>query len=300
MNKLRSDSAFCQLTPEQVEALEGWLFEERLGYPKVVEKLKAEFGLETSLSGVRRFYKRLDMERSRVSLVDVVEMSAVVREALKRGSLKPGMLALANKCAFELMMQPREDWCVREITALMRAITSAEAGARKQTDFEREEKERQERERLRKVRESWELTPADIEQEKEELRQERAARKKAKQAAAELQSKASSGGLDAAANLPTPHPGPLPVERRGNKDASAASIVSDRPRVSDPPTPRGTSGKRAGERGSSNPTYPSGADDPVKKDADAAWQPNVLEQPEYVENYVPDQVEHRLTPLNAA
>src|SRR5215472_10508219 len=101
MNKLRSDSAFCQLTPEQIEALEGWLFEERLSYPKVLEKLKAEFGLETSLTAIRRFYKRLEMERSRESLMDVAEMSKVVREALKAGNLKPGMLVLANKCAFE-------------------------------------------------------------------------------------------------------------------------------------------------------------------------------------------------------
>lgn len=122
MNKLRSDSAFCQLTPEQVDVLEGWLFEERLGYPKVLEKLKAEFGLETSLTGVRRFYKRLEMERSRASLMDVVEMSGLTVEALRGGTLKPGMLALANKCAFELMMQSPPP--IRKVRALLRAISN--------------------------------------------------------------------------------------------------------------------------------------------------------------------------------
>ena len=102
MNKLRSDSAFCQLTPEQVDVLEGWLFEERLGYPTVLEKLKAEFGLETSLTGLRRFYKRLEMERSRVSLMDAVEMGGLAVEALRSGTLKPGMLVLANKCAIRV------------------------------------------------------------------------------------------------------------------------------------------------------------------------------------------------------
>ena len=74
MNKLRSDSAFCQLTPEQTETLEVWLFEERLGYSQVLEMLKSEFGFETSLTGIRRFYKRLEMERSRASLMDAVEI----------------------------------------------------------------------------------------------------------------------------------------------------------------------------------------------------------------------------------
>ena len=83
MNKLRSDSTFCQLTPQQADTLEGWLFEERLSYPKVVERLKTEFGLETSLTGVRRFYKRLDVERSAQSLMDAAEMSGLTVEALK-------------------------------------------------------------------------------------------------------------------------------------------------------------------------------------------------------------------------
>src|SRR5579862_8686537 len=103
MNKLRSDSAFCQLTSEQAETLEGWLFEERLGYPKVVEKLKAEFGLETSLTGVRRYYKRVDFERSALSLMDAAEMSGLTVQALKSGELKPAMMLYANKCLFDLL-----------------------------------------------------------------------------------------------------------------------------------------------------------------------------------------------------
>jgi hypothetical protein len=281
MNKLRSDSAFCQLTPEQTEALEGWLFEERLSYPKVLEKLKAEFGLDTSLTAIRRFYKRLEMERSRESLMDVVEMSGAVREALKAGNLKPGMLVLANKCAFELMMQPREDWCVRELTALLRAITCAEAGARKQAEFERE----QERLRVIKVDREWrELARrAEREEEEEEVLQE--------QAAAEVAKKADNE-LNADVDATSPRPSPPKAEREIRPEASATPGVSGCPGPSDPLAPRGTSGERAGERGSSISRNLSGADAP--------WQPNVLEHPECSQGNLEEEAERRLTPLNAA
>ena len=320
MNKLRSDSAFCQLTPQQADTLEGWLFEERLSYRKVVERLKAEFGLETSLTGVRRFYKRLDLGRSRQSLVDVVETSGWAVEALKGGNLKPGMLLLANKCAFELMM--KSDPPIRKVTALLRAITSSEAHTMRQTVRDQEEAELRERKRLKEVEESWRITPWDLEQEREDRRQERAARKKAKLEAAEKAASpraetdrtASADQFDAKMNLPTPHPGPMasqarhesvsrkelcasrnvvPVEGRGS---GSVPVVPACPQPSDSLAPRGTSGERAGlpavalakggERGICIST----------KDDGDTWQPSVVEEREYAENHLTEEAENRLTP----
>jgi hypothetical protein len=51
MNKLRSESVFSQLTPEQVETLEGWLFEENLSYKEALERVQNEFRVEASLRG---------------------------------------------------------------------------------------------------------------------------------------------------------------------------------------------------------------------------------------------------------
>ena len=263
MNKLRSDSAFCRLTPEQVDVLEGWLFEERLGYPKVLEKLKAEFGLETSLTGLGRFYKRLDMERSRASLVDAVEMSGLAVEMLRGGTLKPGMLALANKCAFELMRQSPPP--IRKVTALLRAITSAEANAMKQTVFEREEQERREKEREREARESWRMTPEDYEEERRE--QEEAERAEEDSHLSPALSPKGGEGEEL---------GQLAVH-----GVDAGSSASGNPEPKD-------------EKGEDE------AHSPVTKDAGGAWQPRVVGEGRDAENGEAEAEENRLTPLNAA
>ncbi len=311
MNKLRSDSAFCQLTPQQVEALEGWLFEERLGYPKVVEKLKAEFGLETSLTGVRRFYKRLEMERSRESLMDAVEMSGLTVEALKSGDLKPAMLLLANKCAFELMM--KSDPPIRKVTALLRAITSAEARAFRQTVDDREQAELRERERVRKVEEErsrvhWRIKWED----EEERRQKRAARKKAQEEATEKAAKGSvnSGVVEAKAgdgrvvpvrfeepavsNEPT-HPltptlSPSGGEGEGSEQQTIHEFTAPSCALGNSPSSKDGKGDESGAPASGT----------APRDTNHAWQPSVVEQSEYAEKYTAEAAENRLTPLNAA
>ena len=63
MSKLRGDSTWNQLTPEQRQTLETWLFEQDLGYSETVERLRREFGLRTTVSSVGRFRRRRAAER---------------------------------------------------------------------------------------------------------------------------------------------------------------------------------------------------------------------------------------------
>ena len=58
MRKMRDDSTWNQLSPEQRETLEEWLFDENLGYEKTVKRVREEFGLETTIASVGRFYRR--------------------------------------------------------------------------------------------------------------------------------------------------------------------------------------------------------------------------------------------------
>lgn len=48
MRKLRDDSTWNRLTPDQRETLEGWLFDENLGDAKTLARMQAEFGLEAT------------------------------------------------------------------------------------------------------------------------------------------------------------------------------------------------------------------------------------------------------------
>jgi len=68
MRKMREDSTWKRLTPEQRETLEGWLFDENLVYASVVERVREEFGLQTTVASVGRYY------RSRARLRQVLEL----------------------------------------------------------------------------------------------------------------------------------------------------------------------------------------------------------------------------------
>jgi hypothetical protein len=55
LGKLRCDSTWAALTPEQREMLEGWLFEENLGYTEVLERAQKEFGITGTKMSLTRF-----------------------------------------------------------------------------------------------------------------------------------------------------------------------------------------------------------------------------------------------------
>lgn len=141
MNKLRSDSVFCQLTQEQIEKLEEWLFEERLSYTETLERLQKEFGVTGSKSGLARFYARLAKERSHANLVEVVGACMDATGLVKMpGTLQAGLLTLANKCAVEFLIESPGK--VKEFTALLRAVTSAQGQEIKRRQYEYKEEGR--------------------------------------------------------------------------------------------------------------------------------------------------------------
>src|SRR5580658_4350172 len=70
MRKMRDDSTWNRLTPEQRETLESWLFDENLGYEKTLERVQTEFGLEATIASLGRFYRRRARERQAEELLD--------------------------------------------------------------------------------------------------------------------------------------------------------------------------------------------------------------------------------------
>jgi hypothetical protein len=137
MSKMRSDCVFSKLTPEQVETLEGWLFEENLSYKDALERAQKEFGIESSLTGLRRFYGRLAKERNKESLADAMNVCVQAASLGHDEILRSGLLTMANACAVQYLMQPPKD--IKQFTAMLRAMTSAQSQEMKWIKFERED-----------------------------------------------------------------------------------------------------------------------------------------------------------------
>lgn len=75
MGKLRSDSAWAALSPEQRETLEEWLFEENLAYKEALERARTEFGITASLTSLVDYYRRVAQERMQRELLSVQQMA---------------------------------------------------------------------------------------------------------------------------------------------------------------------------------------------------------------------------------
>jgi hypothetical protein len=56
--KTKANAAWNGLSAEQRDTLERWLFEERLGYEKALERARSELGFEGSRTSLQRFYHR--------------------------------------------------------------------------------------------------------------------------------------------------------------------------------------------------------------------------------------------------
>jgi hypothetical protein len=63
MSKMRSDSKWSELTAGQRETLEGWLFEENIGYQEARERLEKEFGMKASMRALSEFYQMTARQR---------------------------------------------------------------------------------------------------------------------------------------------------------------------------------------------------------------------------------------------
>jgi hypothetical protein len=104
--KLRCDSPWAALTAEQRETLEGWLFEENLGYVEVLERVQYTFGITASKMSLARYYQRLAAERANRELLDlntaVVEMR---RLGIDRAELSAAVMSLLAKRLLKLLLE---------------------------------------------------------------------------------------------------------------------------------------------------------------------------------------------------
>jgi len=124
MNKLRADSTWNELTSEQREKLDEWLFEEEVSYQEARERAQREWGIESSIASVGRYYRR---GRNARMLEEMAETQATAKAlngtGLNMKTLRSSALKVIGKRLFEKAM----DGCdVKELAALGRLVSEGE------------------------------------------------------------------------------------------------------------------------------------------------------------------------------
>jgi hypothetical protein len=125
MRKLREDSTWNQLTPEQREKLERWLFDENLGYAKTLERVKTEFGIETTATSLCRYYRRRVLERQADELTEAQFSADVLNgTAVDANSLRTATLKLVSKAALNVASEKPQE--IEQLVSLTELLLEAE------------------------------------------------------------------------------------------------------------------------------------------------------------------------------
>jgi hypothetical protein len=126
LGKLRCDSTWAALTPEQRETLEGWLFEENLGYTEVLERAQKEFGVTGTKMSLTRFYQRTATERAQREFLD---LETTIREMkgleVNVSEMQSAAMCLITKRLMKLSLESPEK--VQEMAWLGNVLVSNEA-----------------------------------------------------------------------------------------------------------------------------------------------------------------------------
>jgi hypothetical protein len=232
MSKMRSDCVFSKLTPEQADLLEGWLFEENMSYKDALERAQKEFGIGGSLTGLRRFYGRLAKERGRESLTEGMSMCVEAAALGDNAVLRAGLLTMANMCAVQFMTESPRD--IKTITALLRALTSAQAQELKRVKSQSEDDRIREgdkelalrrlvQQRGRVLFEEIRQRNAEENEEREKMNEEKEAREAAKE------------GTDMRVNATSPRPSPPKAERGSEVAGFIPALENSRVSSGGPP-----------------------------------------------------------------
>ncbi len=124
MSKIRCDSNWDGLAPEQRQTLERWLFVENMGYKEASERAQNEWGVTGSSVSVGRFYRRVAKERALAELEAVAETAVELSAAeCKMDNLRTSAMKMMGMRVLENVMA-RGD--VKELAVLGRVLTQTE------------------------------------------------------------------------------------------------------------------------------------------------------------------------------
>lgn len=125
MRKPREDSTWNQLAAEQRETLESWLFDENLGYAETLERVEAEFGLETTIASVGRFYRRRVRERQAEELMEAQAAASELNGLpVSVTDLREAAVKLVGKAALKLAGERPEE--LEHLVAFTKLLLTSE------------------------------------------------------------------------------------------------------------------------------------------------------------------------------
>jgi hypothetical protein len=78
MRKLNYNCRWNQLTRQQRETMDNWLFHDRLGYEETLARVKGQFGVKASRTSLCRYYQRRSHERQTTDLIEAQAMADTV------------------------------------------------------------------------------------------------------------------------------------------------------------------------------------------------------------------------------
>jgi hypothetical protein len=124
MSKMRADSTWNALTPEQRQTLESWLFEENVSYQEARERARKEWGVTCSVWSVSRYYQRRLNERVVEEMAEAEQVADEVNGTKAEfKNLKASALKLIGKRLLERAVAAGD---VKELAALGKLVSESE------------------------------------------------------------------------------------------------------------------------------------------------------------------------------
>jgi hypothetical protein len=96
LRKAKSDARWNQLTPEQQQMLDKWLFEDNLSFAKVLPRAQKQLGYKGQMTSLKRYHKRRAQERLLTDMTGLAQDAATVEQT----GAKPGAFRSVNMNVF--------------------------------------------------------------------------------------------------------------------------------------------------------------------------------------------------------
>lgn len=123
LGKLRSDSAWSRLTPDQREQVDKWLFVFNVSYRGALALVEQQFGLKSSLGSIARYHRRRQSEREALGIrMQAAEWGGLTEVTLTKEELQRETMRAVAVAAHKLARAKPEQLKVRELRGLVKLL----------------------------------------------------------------------------------------------------------------------------------------------------------------------------------